>query len=89
MSSRPDRAGSGALTLERMRRDIAEAIFLEPSEVGDEDDLIDLGLDSVRLMSLALRWQEAGASITFADLAEHTRLARWWTLLSGAASADR
>lgn len=71
--------------MERMRRDIADAIFLDPSDVGDEDDLIDLGLDSVRLMSLALRWAEAGAAVTFADLAEHTQLIRWWEIVSRAA----
>lgn len=66
------------LTLERMRREVAEILYLEPEEVGDEDDLLDLGLDSVRLMSLAARWNEAGARVSFAELAEHPVLRRWW-----------
>ena len=38
----------GALTLERMRADVAEMLNEDPSEVGDDDNLIDFGLDSIR-----------------------------------------
>ena len=83
MTERIDSAESGAdgaagLTLERMRREVAEILYLEPEEVGDEDDLLDLGLDSVRLMSLTARWNEAGARVSFAELGEHPVLRRWW-----------
>ncbi len=84
-----ERTGAdGALTLEMMRRDIAEAIYLDPGEIGDEDDLIDLGLDSVRLMSLTIRWNESGANVTFADLAEHTQLIRWWEMASASGQSS-
>lgn len=85
MSSPLDDAGrphpNGPLTLEMLRRDIAEALYLDISEVGDDDDLIDLGLDSVRLMSLTVRWNEAGAGVSFAELAVHADLAHWWKLI--------
>ncbi len=70
---------AGALSLERMRREVAEVLYLDPEDIGDDDDLLDLGLDSVRLMSLAARWNDAGAHVSFAELAEHPVLARWWT----------
>lgn len=77
------------LSLERMRGDLAEILFMDPVEIGDEDDLLDLGLDSIRLMTLAARWNEAGARLAFADLAEHPQLQVWWALVSKSSSAPR
>ena len=68
-----------SLTLERMRADIARVIHLDPEEVGDGDSLPDLGLDSLRLMRLALQWEEAGLKADFSMFAEHTTLGEWWT----------
>jgi aryl carrier-like protein len=68
-----------ALTLEKMRADIAEMIGEEPEEIGLEDNLMDLGLDSMRLMNLILLWQEAGVDLEFGEFAEHFTLAGWWS----------
>jgi aryl carrier-like protein len=70
------------LTLERMRADIAAMINEDPGEVGDSDNLIDLGLDSIRAMALAAKWREAGADVQFAELAERPELGYWWDLIS-------
>lgn len=70
------------LSLERMRQDIADVLEIDPAGIGDEDDLLDHGLDSMRLMTLALRWNEAGARLGFADLAERPHLRWWWELAS-------
>lgn len=72
------------LTLARMRQDIAEMLHEDPSEILDDDNLMDLGLDSMRLMTLASRWREAGAPMEFADLAADATLAHWWTLVERA-----
>lgn len=69
-------------TLEDMRRDVARLLELEPSAIGDEDNLIDLGLDSMRLMQLATAWRGAGASVDFGMLAERPELAYWHALLA-------
>lgn len=69
---------SAPLTLERMRADIAALLHEEPSAIGDDDNLMDLGLDSMRAMNLVLQWGEAGVSLDFAELAEHVTLAGWW-----------
>lgn len=77
------------LSLETMRADLAEVLYLDPSEVPDDADLLDLGLDSIRLMSLGQRWSDAtGARVTFADLAVRPQLPHWWRLLNGLPEAE-
>lgn len=66
------------ITLERMRADVAGAIGEEPESVGLDDNLMDLGLDSMRLLNLILLWQEAGVDLDFATLAERFTLSGWW-----------
>lgn len=66
------------LTLEKMRADIAAAIHDDPSEIGLDDNLMDLGLDSMRAMTLVLGWNETGLGLDFTVLAEHPTLAGWW-----------
>lgn len=70
------------LSLERMRADIARLLHETPEEILDDDNLMDLGLDSMRLMKLASLWREAGAQVEFADLAADATLGQWWTLIS-------
>ncbi|GAA2689211.1 MULTISPECIES: phosphopantetheine-binding protein [Actinosynnema] len=69
------------LTLDSVRADVAEHLFLEPGEVDDDADLVEAGLDSVRLLDLATRWRGLGAEVGFADLAERPTLSAWWGLL--------
>lgn len=66
------------LTLEQMRADIAQAIDLDPSEIGDSDNLADLGLDSLRLMRLVMEWEGAGLKADFGLFAEYATLGEWW-----------
>lgn len=75
---------SHSLTLESMRADIAAILHEEPSEIADDDNLMDLGLDSMRAMTLASRWRASGASIEFADMAVEATLAHWWSLIKHA-----
>uniref|UniRef100_UPI000B116776 condensation domain-containing protein n=1 Tax=Sphaerimonospora mesophila TaxID=37483 RepID=UPI000B116776 len=76
------------LTLERMRQDVAERLGLPPERVGDDDDLLRLGLDSIGLMRLAAAWSRAGAPVTFAELIEHRTLGEWWRLADTTAAVD-
>lgn len=75
------------LTLDAVRADIAETLYLEPQEVRDGENLFDAGLDSVRLIGLIERWRGTGATVAFADLAEQPTLSAWWTLLRPAGEA--
>ena len=66
------------ITLEKMRADVAVIIHEDPSEIGFDDNLMDLGLDSMRLMNLILTWQEAGVDLDFGEFAEEFTLSGWW-----------
>ena len=70
------------LTIERMRAEIAAILDEDPAEIGDDDSLIDFGLDSIRAMALVLRWREEGERLEFAELAERPTLSGWWQIAS-------
>jgi len=74
-------AAGTPLTLERMRADIARVLDRAPSEVSDDDNLMDLDLDSMRVLGLVLGWSQAGVALEFSDLAEHATLAGWWSVV--------
>ncbi|WP_066454807.1 phosphopantetheine-binding protein [Castellaniella caeni] len=74
------------LTLESMRADVARLLHESPADILDDDNLMNLGLDSMRLMKLASLWREAGAQVEFADLALEATLAQWWALVSRTAT---
>ncbi|MFR9806879.1 phosphopantetheine-binding protein [Pseudonocardia sp. RS010] len=78
------------LTADRLRADVAELLACDPAEIDPDEDLLDRGLDSVRLMSLVERWRAAGAAdLEFPDLAEQPELGHWTvvieTLIGGSA----
>jgi bifunctional isochorismate lyase/aryl carrier protein len=54
----------------------------ESDEPEDDENLIDYGLDSVRMMALAARWRKAHGDIDFVMLAKEPTLDAWWALLS-------
>lgn len=66
------------MTRERMRGDIARALRVPPAEIGDAEDLNDLGLDSLRAMNLVLHWARDGLELDFGELAERPTLDAWW-----------
>jgi bifunctional isochorismate lyase/aryl carrier protein len=70
------------LTAVSVRADVAELLHLHPEELGDTEDLFEYGLDSVRLLTLLERWREAGAQVSFVDLAERATLAHWSAVLA-------
>ena len=59
-----------AITLEQMRADIAAMIHEDPEEIGLDDNLMDLGLDSMRVMNLLVKWTESGVDFDFGEAAE-------------------
>jgi aryl carrier-like protein len=72
---------TGPLTLERMRADVAKLISEAPDDVRDDDNLMDLGLDSMRVLGLVMAWGEHGIALEFSHLAEHTTLGGWWQVV--------
>ncbi|WP_431197441.1 phosphopantetheine-binding protein, partial [Streptococcus pneumoniae] len=43
-----------------MRADVARVLECTPAEIGDDDNLIDLDLDSMRMLGLVLAWGNTG-----------------------------
>ncbi|NKE43163.1 phosphopantetheine-binding protein [Roseomonas frigidaquae] len=72
----------------RMRADLARAVRIPPDELEDGDNLIDLGLDSMRAMTLLTRWAEDGLQLELAAVAEKTTLGAWWSLAERALQRD-
>lgn len=75
------------LSAERVRADVAELLGREPNALDPQENLLDLGLDSIRIMSLVERWRAAGAAVEYPDLAERPELAHWITVVTGGAAA--
>lgn len=73
---------SDPITLEQLRADIIAMLEDAPDHVADGDNLMDVGLDSMRAMNLAMQWEEAGVPLDFADLAEAPTIGELWTLLN-------
>lgn len=72
-----------ALTEEQIVADIAEILQLPESEIDTDTNVFDLGLDSVRLMTLIERWRAAGAvRADLVDLAADPVVASWVRLLT-------
>ncbi len=71
------------ITRDEIRATVAAQLGCPATDVADHDDLIQLGLNSIRMMSLAGGWRKRGAGITFAELAASPTVDSWHGLLSG------
>lgn len=70
-------------TIEEMRRDVADYLAAQQREgvlVGEDDDLLGLGLDSIGVMRLASGWRARGVRLSFGELIECHTVAQWWAL---------
>lgn len=56
---------------------VSEQLEIPVEEIRPDDNLLMLGLDSVRLMTLVGYWQEQGLKISFEDLAEEPTVEAW------------
>ncbi|MFC6885945.1 MULTISPECIES: phosphopantetheine-binding protein [Actinomadura] len=74
-------------TRDELRSEVAELLAVEPAEIGFDDNLIDAGLDSIRVMMLIERWRARGTDVGFAELAEVPSLAGWHDVLAAKAGS--
>ncbi|MBY5232276.1 Isochorismatase, partial [Bacillus paranthracis] len=70
------------ITLQKVHELVAQLLREPVESVGTDEDLLNRGLDSVRIMSLVEKWRREGKEITFADLAENPTVVDWHRLLS-------
>lgn len=75
-----------ALSVELIRADVADVLGEDPADIPLDENLVDYGLDSVRIMSLIERWRhEHDISATFVDLAEQPAIEAWAPILGASA----
>lgn len=72
---------ANTLTLERMRADIARMVHEPAEDIQLDDNLMDMGLDSMRLLNLLVSWNETGIGLDFSEIAEHSTLQGWWSVV--------
>ena len=72
---------TNVLTLVSMQQDVADILELELDEVDINENLIFLGLDSIRAMALIEKWRKQGVKIEFAELVKQVTLAQWWQMI--------
>ncbi|MFD4461981.1 AMP-binding protein [Nocardia sp. NPDC058480] len=81
-------AGGAGIDRAEIRAAIARHLDITPDAVAEADDLIQLGLDSIRTMKLAGAWRKRGIAVNFALLAAHPTVDAWHALLNGADPDD-
>ncbi|MGY2030835.1 non-ribosomal peptide synthetase [Nocardia gipuzkoensis] len=87
-AQRPGDGGVG-ITKEEIRAAVAGQLGIAAGEVADHDDLIQLGLDSIRTMKLAGGWRKRGVDINFAQLAASPTVDAWHGLLGAEESGSQ
>jgi bifunctional isochorismate lyase/aryl carrier protein len=68
------------LTEEALRATVAELLQLRPGEIPETENLLESGMDSIRLLTLLELCRNAGAEISFVQLAEEPTIKHWTTL---------
>lgn len=65
-----------------LRQQIEGLIPLDDVNLTEDDNLLELGLDSMDLMRLVSQWRASGKDVTFTQLMENPTLRAWNQLLS-------
>ncbi|UOQ48668.1 isochorismatase family protein [Gracilibacillus caseinilyticus] len=66
-------------SFEGLRNRVAELLDQSPDELKGQENLLDVGLDSIRLMSVREELRQEGIDVDFVTLAENPTLNDWWT----------
>ncbi len=79
--------GDDWISSEEIRAMIAAQLGCPAEDISDHDDLIQWGLNSIRMMAMAGGWRKRGAAVTFAELAANPTIDSWHGLLNAAVMA--
>ncbi|MFI5780233.1 amino acid adenylation domain-containing protein [Nocardia sp. NPDC051570] len=77
----------GSVEGDEIRAAIAAQLGIAAADIAGGDDLIQLGLDSIRTMKLAGGWRKRGIDVNFAQLAAVPTVDAWLELLGGTPAA--
>jgi len=72
---------SAPLTREDLKKQLLSALDVEESDFDPDENLIDYGLDSVRVMMLVTEWRKLGIDVGFDELAKKPTLNGWWDII--------
>ncbi|AXW88527.1 isochorismatase [Lonsdalea britannica] len=67
---------------EQLRAELLPLLDEDSDDLEDDENLLDYGLDSVRIMSLVARWRQAGYDLDFVALVKNPTIAHWLRLLT-------
>ncbi|MDQ9490702.1 isochorismatase, partial [Serratia marcescens] len=73
---------AGIASIDALRQQILPLLDEDSEDMGNDENLIDYGLDSVRIMELATRWRKIRGDIDFIALARNPTIDSWLALLS-------
>lgn len=74
-------ASAASSVTEQVRARVAELMYVEAASIGDHDDLLELGLDSIRIMDLVETLRGDGLAASFEVLAGAATVHEWATAL--------
>ncbi|MDW6092709.1 isochorismatase family protein [Vibrio rhizosphaerae] len=72
------------INLAAMQKDVAEMLDLETDDIDVDENLMLLGLDSIRAMNLLERWRKQGVNVAFSEVMKQVTLRGWWQLMVSA-----
>ncbi|MDE1474236.1 isochorismatase family protein [Xenorhabdus bovienii] len=78
----PSSLGENQWDREHLRAEILPLLDDDCGDIDDHENLLDYGLDSVRIMSLITRWNNQGHQLDFITLVKTPTLSNWLTLLT-------
>ncbi|GLC83292.1 amino acid adenylation domain-containing protein [Lacrimispora brassicae] len=67
---------------EDIKIQIGKILKINPEIIHDQDNLIEMGINSLKIMRLVNDWRKRGAKVTFAELISQPTFQDWWRLLS-------
>ncbi len=82
------RTSSALLTREDFKKQLLAALDVEEDEFDADENLIDYGLDSVRVMMLVTEWRKLGMEVGFEELAKKPTFNGWWDIIERRLAAD-
>lgn len=77
-----------APALAAIAEQVARSLRIPAAELGEHDNLVECGLDSIRMMTLVEQWRAQGYDVTFVQLAEQPTLGAWTQMLRRAAQVS-